>query len=134
LDVLTEHIQELAPRCMLFVDDVVSLGESREEVNGRLETWRQALELYGFRLSRCKTEYMECNFSGKRSRSTLEVKVGDHIISQVTRFKYLGSLVQNDGEEPQEFCAIRKYHLIERKVLPDSSQTGVVVWYRVLGG
>ena len=46
LDVLTEHIQELAPRCMLFADAVVLLGESREEVNGRLETWRQALEAY----------------------------------------------------------------------------------------
>jgi len=98
LDVLTEQIQELAPRCMLFADDVVLLGESREEVNGRLETWRQALEAYGFRLSRSKMGYMECNFSGRRSRSTLEVKVGDHIIPQVTQFKYLGSLVQNDGE------------------------------------
>jgi len=28
----------------------------------------------------------------------LEVKVGDHIIPQVTRFKYLGFIVQNDGE------------------------------------
>ena len=26
LDVLTEHIQELAPRCTLFADDVVFLG------------------------------------------------------------------------------------------------------------
>jgi len=98
LDVLTEHIQELAPRCMLFADDVVLLGESREELNERLETWRQALEAYGFRLSRSKTEYMECNFSKRRSESTLEVKVGGHIIPQVTRFKYLGSIVQNDGE------------------------------------
>ena len=98
LDVLTEHIQELAPRCMLFADDVVLLGESREELNGRLETWRQALEAYGFRLSRSKTEYMECKFSNRRGNSTLEVKVGDHIIPQVTRFKYLGSVVQNDGE------------------------------------
>jgi len=48
--------------------------------NGRLETWRQALEAYGFRLSRSKTEYMECNFSKRRRMSTLEVKVGDHII------------------------------------------------------
>ena len=67
-------------------------------MNGRLETWRKALEAYGFRLSRSKTEYMEFNFSGRRSRSTLEVKVGDHIIHQVTRFKYLRSIVQNDGE------------------------------------
>jgi len=31
---------------------------------------------------------MECN-------STFVVKVGDHIIPQITRFKYLGSIVKN---------------------------------------
>jgi len=79
LDLPMEHIQELAPRCMLFADDVVLFGESRVKVNGR-----QALEAYGFRLSRSKTEYMECNFSGRRSRSTLEVKGGDHMIPPFT--------------------------------------------------
>jgi hypothetical protein len=29
---------------MIFEDDGVMLGESREELNGRLQTWRQALE------------------------------------------------------------------------------------------
>jgi len=77
-----------------FADDVVLLGELREELNGRLEIWKQALETYGFHLSRSKTEYMECNFSNRRSRSTLEVKVGDHTIPQVTRFKYLDFIVQ----------------------------------------
>jgi len=28
----------------------------------------------------------------------LKVKVVDHVISKVTWFKYLGSIVQNDGE------------------------------------
>ncbi|KAL5168243.1 LINE-1 retrotransposable element ORF2 protein [Glycine soja] len=59
LDVLTEQIQEIAPRCMLFADDIVLLGESREELNERLKTWRRALETHGFRLSRSKSEYME---------------------------------------------------------------------------
>jgi hypothetical protein len=45
----------------------------------------------------CPT-FLECNFSKRRNMSTLEVKVGDHIIPQVTRFKYLGFIVQNDGE------------------------------------
>jgi len=44
--------------------------------------WRQALEAYGFRLSRSKTEYMECKFSKRRSVSSVEVKVRDHIIPQ----------------------------------------------------
>lgn len=38
LDVLIEHIQELALRCMLLVDNIVLLAESREELNGRLYT------------------------------------------------------------------------------------------------
>ncbi|KAH1250174.1 LINE-1 retrotransposable element ORF2 protein [Glycine max] len=65
LDVLTEQIQEIAPRCMLFADDIVLLGESREELNERLETWRRALETHGFRLSRSKSEYMECTDQAK---------------------------------------------------------------------
>jgi len=83
---------------MLFADDVVLLGELKAELNGMLETWRQPLEAYVFHLSRSKTKYMECNFSKRRSSSTQEVKVGDHIILQVIRFKYLCSIIQNDGE------------------------------------
>ncbi|RZC05226.1 Protein RER1B isoform E [Glycine soja] len=98
LDVLTEQIQEIAPRCMLFADDIVLLGESREELNERLETWRRALETHGFRLSRSKSEYMECKFNKRMRVSNSEVKIGDHIIPQVTRFKYLGSVIQDDGE------------------------------------
>jgi len=41
---------------------------------------------------------MECNFSKRRNIFSLEGKVGDHIIPQVTWFKYLGSIIQNDGE------------------------------------
>jgi len=36
--------------------------------------------------------YMKWNFSKRRSSSTLEVKVGDHIL-QVTQLKYFGSIV-----------------------------------------
>ncbi|KAL5154055.1 hypothetical protein HKD37_19G053494 [Glycine soja] len=70
--VLTEQIQEIAPRCMLFADDIVLLGESREELNERLETWRRALETHGFRLSRSKSEYMECKFNKRRRVSNSE--------------------------------------------------------------
>jgi len=55
------------------------------------------LEAYGFRLSRSKAEYMECNYS-KRSSFTLDVKVEDHIIPLVIRFKYFGFIVQIDKE------------------------------------
>ncbi|KAF7808226.1 sacsin isoform X2 [Senna tora] len=98
LDVLTEHIQEAVPRCMLFADDIVLVGDSTEQVNEKLEKWRQALETYGFRISRSKTEYMKCKFSGRDVDSRSEVKLGDHPMREVTSFKYLGTIIQNNGE------------------------------------
>lgn len=41
---------------------------------------------------------MECNYSKRRSVSNIKVKVEDHIISQVSLFKYLWSVLQSDGE------------------------------------
>ena len=43
-------------------------------------------------------KYMECKFARRRASSCLEVKIGDHAISQVTQFEYLGSIIQNDEE------------------------------------
>ena len=73
---LTKHIQDPVPWCMLFVDDIVLIVESREELNGKLELWRQALEVYDLCISRSKMEYMECKFSKICIYSNLEVKIG----------------------------------------------------------
>jgi len=98
MDVLTGHLQDAIPKCMLFADDIVLIEESKEDVNGKLEVWREALESKGFRLSRSKTEYMECKFSKKQANNDMEVKIGEHIIPQVSKFRYLGSILQRDGE------------------------------------
>ena len=60
---LSDDIQGEIPWCMLFVDDVVLVDESRAGVNRKLELWRSTLESKGFRLSRIKTEYMMCDFN-----------------------------------------------------------------------
>lgn len=44
------------------------------------------------------TKYMQCKFIKRRNVFNLYVKYGDHIITQVTQFKYLGSIVQSNGE------------------------------------
>ena len=48
---------------MLSADDIVLIEEIREGVNRKLELWRDTLESKGIKLSRCKTEYMHCNFN-----------------------------------------------------------------------
>jgi Reverse transcriptase (RNA-dependent DNA polymerase) len=67
MDEITKDIQENIPRCMFFADDVVLIDESKIEENKKLELWRQTLESKYFRLSRTKTEYMRCQFSGENS-------------------------------------------------------------------
>ena len=82
---------------MLFVDGILLVDKTREGVEGKLELWRSTLESKGFRLSRSKTEYMECKFSSNRPSEGI-VTLGDQVINKSTRFRYLGSIVQSDGE------------------------------------
>ena len=56
MDEITKSIHEDIPWCMLFTDDIVLIGETKEGVNKKLELWRKILETRGFRLSRSKTE------------------------------------------------------------------------------
>jgi hypothetical protein len=52
---------------MLFADDVMLIDENRIEVDHKLELWRRTLESKDFRLSRIKSEYIRCQFSGYNS-------------------------------------------------------------------
>lgn len=53
-----EHIQESMSQCMLFVNDVVLVLVSIEEINVKLELWRQTLEAHDFSLRGSKTKYI----------------------------------------------------------------------------
>jgi hypothetical protein len=63
MDEVTRDIQGGIPWCMLFVDDVILMDESRTWVDQKLELWRRTLEAKYFRFNRSKTEYIKCDFS-----------------------------------------------------------------------
>ena len=69
---------------MFFTDDIVLIEESREDVNCKLEMWREALESKGFCLSKNKMEYMKCKFNKRQTNNNLEMKIGEHIIPKVS--------------------------------------------------
>ncbi|XP_060182381.1 uncharacterized protein LOC132612053 [Lycium barbarum] len=98
MDALTSHIQGEVPWCMLFADDIVLIDESRSSVNARLEVWRQTLESKGFKLSRTKTEYLECKFSNESEVEDEDVQLDTQVIPKKESFKYLGSIIQGIGE------------------------------------
>jgi hypothetical protein len=98
MDEVTRDIQGDIPWCMLFADDVVLVDESRTGVNRKLELWRQTLESKGFRLSRTKTEYMRCAFSTTRHEEEEDVSLDGQVVPQKDTFRYLGSMLQKDGD------------------------------------
>nr|XP_016447223.1 PREDICTED: uncharacterized protein LOC107772244 [Nicotiana tabacum] len=89
MDALTHHIQGEVPWSMLFVDDIVLIDETRGDVNERLEVWRQALEFKGFKLSRTKIEYLECNFSSVTGETDMVVRLDSQVIPKRESFKVL---------------------------------------------
>ena len=98
MDKLTREIQDEIRWSMFFADDIVLIDESREEVNTKLERWRDTLEVKGFRLSRSKTEYLHCKFSADEGGVVSEVAIEGAIIPRVERFRYLGSIIQGNEE------------------------------------
>ncbi|XP_059061328.1 uncharacterized protein LOC131854214 [Achroia grisella] len=96
MDALTSEIQEEAPWCMLFADDIVLVGEEGAEIQSRLAIWQQKLESGGLKISNSKTEYMFCDFGGLSGSAAISLNgVPLPICSD---FRYLGSLLQSNGE------------------------------------
>jgi hypothetical protein len=97
IDEVTRDIQGDIPCCMLFVDDVVLVDESRMEVDQKLELWRRTLEAKGFRLSMSKMEYMKCDFSAT-TQEEVDVRLDGQVIPKKDTFCYLGSMLQKNGD------------------------------------
>jgi len=91
------EIQDKLPWSMLFADDIVLIDVTRQGVSDTLERWRHSLESRGFKVSRSKTEYLHCCFSG-RVDARGEVTLDGSLILKVDKFKYLGSIVQQNGD------------------------------------
>ena len=114
------------PWCMLFVDDIVLVDETKEGVNTKLEIWRKILESKGFRISRTKTEYMECKFSNSNNESRGKVKIESQELPKSEYFLYLWSIITPmseidgdvahkikalSGEVRLRYCVINEYPL-----------------------
>jgi hypothetical protein len=97
MDEVTRDIQGGISWCMLFVDDVVLVDESRMGADQKLELWRRTLETKGFMLSRSKTEYMKCDFSAIAQEEG-DVRVDGQVVPKKDTFRYLESMLQKNGD------------------------------------
>ncbi|KAL6578085.1 hypothetical protein OROMI_010413 [Orobanche minor] len=87
MDDMTRGIQNDVPWCMMFADDIVLIDETKVGVQQKLELWRDTLEARGFRLSRSKTEYMECRFSDNSDREAGMITFDGKVVHGSTFFR-----------------------------------------------
>jgi len=76
---------------MFLAYDIDFVNETSVELNSKLEEWRYTIEYREFRLSRSKTEYQKCGFSGVE-KSGEEVTLGGVAITKAEKFRYLESI------------------------------------------
>ena len=71
---------------MLFTNDFVLVAETKEQVSNKLDEWREDLEGKGLSISRTKTEYLRCNFSGLSPISEPELSIGEEVVTSTTKY------------------------------------------------
>ena len=98
IDQIYKSIRDTVPWCMFFADDIVLAAETEEEANSKLEEWREALEGKRLHISRMKIEYLQCDFSGTESIGKPEVTIRREVVACTSKFKYLESVIQSNGE------------------------------------
>ena len=82
---------------LLFADDIDGLAEEEEELAKLVELLDKASTAYGIEISAEKTKLMTNNTSGINT----EIKVNGQKLETVTSFKYLGSVITDEGSKPE---------------------------------
>ena len=79
-----------------FADDIDGLAGEEEELANLVARLEKASKAHGMEVSAEKTKLMTNNTSGINT----EVKVNGQKLETVTSFKYLGSVVSDEGSKP----------------------------------
>ena len=80
-----------------FADDIDGLAGDEEELANLIERLDKASTAYGMEISAEKTKLMTNNTSGINT----EIKVNGKKHETVTSFKYLGSVITDEGSKPE---------------------------------
>ena len=80
-----------------FADDIDGLEGEEEELAKLVERLNKASTAYGMEISAEKTKLTTNNISGINT----DIKVNGQKLETVTSFKYLGSVITNEGSKPE---------------------------------
>ena len=101
-DALEDHECTVSVGCrtftnLCFADDISGLAGEEEELAKIVEHLDKAFTAYGLEISAEKIKLMTNNTSGMN----IEIKVNGQELETVTSFKYLGSVMADEGSKPE---------------------------------
>ena len=85
-----------------FADDIDGFAGEEEELANLVERLDKASTAYGMEISAEKSELMTNNSSGINT----EIKVNGQWLETVASFKYLGSVITDEGSKPEMLSRI----------------------------
>ena len=80
-----------------FADDIDGLAGEKEELANLVDRLDKAAIANGMEISAEKTKLMTNNTSGNNT----EIKVNRQELEMITNFKYLGSVITDEGSKPE---------------------------------
>ena len=87
---------------LCFANDIDGLAGEEEELANLVERLDKASTAYSMEISAEKTKLMTNNTSDINT----EIKVNGQRLETVTSFKYLGSVIADEGSKPELLCRI----------------------------
>ena len=97
-----------------FADDIDGLAGEEEELANLVERLDKAFTAYGMEISAEKTKLMTNNTSGIDT----EIKVNGQRLETVTSFKYLDSVITDEGSKPEILSRIAQTTAALTKLKP----------------
>ena len=97
-----------------FADDIDGLAGSEEELTSLVEHLDKTSQAYGMEISAEKTKVMTNNPQGFKK----EIKVKGQKLEAVNNFKYLGSIVTDEGSKPEILSRIAQTTAALAKLKP----------------
>ena len=88
---------EQSPTSALLMNDIDGLAGEEEELANLVEHLNKASTAYGMEISAEKTKLVINNTSSINT----EIEVNGQKLEKVTSFKYLGSVINDEGSKPE---------------------------------
>lgn len=98
MDTITKDLQKPIPWTMLYADDVILADTSREGLEKQVHQWKDQLEEFGLKLNMGKIGYLSTDIESIRT-----INIAGVDVKRTKVFKYLGSLIADDGNMNFEF-------------------------------